>query len=350
MPPTQRRTVGRRRSLRQRTPTMRARQFMERKARFPAVGDDIKVKWMVDSRTIWWPASVTSMNECSPHDRQCGGELSYVKFGNYAPVQTPVVFTISGKNQRFVRSVDGVSCTDAAESSSWIYADEDASSDEDIGGGDNQHSPQGGSASSSGNSSVPLLTTNLSSHRPRSHSGIAKSTPTNHRKRFSASIAGSVDEGSAHAVEGSSKDGHERTEQLSTKPSSELDDVRIRLRLIERQLEDVKPSNRSASSITTTTRSVIVSLRWTFLKALEKPLKPPQIYTASPHGIQQQEFSVSVQCDYHTFREIAAVLAKEHHCLPDNPNGSRVAFSPSFHTTQSGSTASDNMNILFSAS
>ncbi len=351
--------MERRQSLRERTPTMRARHFMARKAGFPDVGDDIKVKWIVDSRPVWWPASVISINDCSPGDRKCGGELSYVKLGDYAPAQTPVVFTITGTNQRFVRSVDGSSSTEGSTSSSWIYADEDASSDEDTGSPsvldktppqNHRHSLQGASASSSGNSSVHKATRNRSSHRPRSRSGITKSTTTKlNLKRLSASMGGSLDEGSAQAVEGSSKNTVDRTEQRSPQPSSELDDVRIRLRLIERHLEDVKPSNRSASSLTTTTRSVIVSLRWAFLKTLEKPLKLPHNSAVSQHGIEQHELSVSVHCDYHTFREIAAVLAKEQYCVPDNPSDSRVAFSPSFNTTQSGSTASDNLSILFSS-
>ena len=65
------------------------------KAKFPSVGDDIKVKWMVDGRTVLWPATVTSIEYHNPCDRKCRGELSYDKLGQYTPIETPVVFTIS---------------------------------------------------------------------------------------------------------------------------------------------------------------------------------------------------------------------------------------------------------------
>ena len=127
--------------------------------------------------------------------------------------------------------------------------------------------------------------------------------------------------------------------------SAENNDLRLRIQLIERQLQDVAPRSSSFSS---PALSVIVSLRWALLRCLEKPLRLSQLPGLDEHGLVAQEVSVSVQCDYETFREIAAVLAKEHKCAFDSPSKSRVAFSPAFQTMQSGSSASNNLNILFS--
>ena len=102
-------------------------------------------------------------------------------------------------------------------------------------------------------------------------------------------------------------------------------------------------------SMSSTMYSVLVSLRWAFLKALEKPLKPFTDSSQAKTGISQHQVSINVQCDYNTFREMSAVLAKEYRCVPEEPNLSRVAFSPSFHTTQSGSTASTDMSVIFSS-
>lgn len=56
---------------------------------------------------------------------------------------------------------------------------------------------------------------------------------------------------------------------------------------------------------------------------------------------------VSSHGDYYTFRGLADVLSKKHQC--HHPaRSSRVAFSPSFNTTQTGFSASHNMNIMFS--
>lgn len=124
-------------------------------------------------------------------------------------------------------------------------------------------------------------------------------------------------------------------------------DMHLRLALIERQL---KESNTLArTSLSTSAQSFIVSLRWALLKALEKPLKPVNIDGLYEFGLAHQEISVTVQCDYNTFREVAAALENEHSCTSHKPNSTRVAFSPPFHTTQNGSTAADNMNILFSS-
>ncbi len=122
-------------------------------------------------------------------------------------------------------------------------------------------------------------------------------------------------------------------------------DLRIRVRLIERQLQDANVLNSVALS--SSAESVILSLKWAFLKVLEKPLKKLDLPGISQNGVAHHSFSVTVQCDYFTFREIAASIAKEHSCSTDVSSGSRVGFSPSFSITQSGSIAANDMNILF---
>lgn len=118
----------------------------------------------------------------------------------------------------------------------------------------------------------------------------------------------------------------------------------VRLRLLERQLLQSKPS--SSGNLSAAAYSVIVSLKWAMLKALEKPLRNVQMDSVMENGLAAKELVITSQCDYHTFRELAGVIAKEHQCGEDNSR-SRVAFSPSFPTTQAGSSASDNLNILF---
>ena len=105
----------------------------------------------------------------------------------------------------------------------------------------------------------------------------------------------------------------------------------------------------NGSSFSAPTLSVVVSLRWAFLKALEKPLRFVNYPGLAVNVLTSHSFSVSVQFDYYCFRDISASLTKEHPEARDEPMKSRVAFSPSFHTTKSGSSAVNNLNILFSS-
>ena len=55
---------------------------------------------------------------------------------------------------------------------------------------------------------------------------------------------------------------------------------------------------------------LIASLHSAFLKALEKPLKMVNLNGPRDYGLCNQELSETVQCDYGTFREVAAALDK----------------------------------------
>lgn len=83
------------------------------------------------------------------------------------------------------------------------------------------------------------------------------------------------------------------------------------------------------------------------LRALEKRLKNLGFEKLSRNGVAASEIEISCHCDYNTFRELADVLSKEHRCH-DSASNSRVAASPSFNATQTCSSASNNMIIVFS--
>lgn len=134
-----------------------------------------------------------------------------------------------------------------------------------------------------------------------------------------------------------------RTVQAA-QPSHDKTGIEIRLQLLERQLQNVRSAD--ASKFSTAACSVILSIRWAFLKCLEKPLRNINFSRLAEHGLASSELTVSAQCDYNTFRELASGLAREHG-YSDNSKRSRIAFSPSFHTIQAGSCTSDNMHILF---
>ena len=123
-------------------------------------------------------------------------------------------------------------------------------------------------------------------------------------------------------------------------------DLLHRLRLLEERLS-MTESTGGNQQLSASSMYVLVSLRWSLLKSLEKPLKVLELPGLSQHGLDHRDLVVSTHCDYNAFKEIAAVLEKEHRSSA-NGSGKRVAFSPPFSTTQSGSTASNDLNILFS--
>lgn len=115
-----------RRSNRQHVPTTRARFYNKQREvtrpLFPSVGDDIAVKWLLNKRSIWWPATILSV-ENNSSTRKKVADILYHKYEDYAPVKVHVYFTASSSGQRFVISHG---CND---SSSWVFSDECSSSD-----------------------------------------------------------------------------------------------------------------------------------------------------------------------------------------------------------------------------
>lgn len=383
-----------RRSSRQSVPTLRGKQYRDERNHgpplFPSTGDDIHVKWIVRGKDIWWQATVVSIQASS--GRECAGTLLYHKRRNYAPVESVVTFSYSNSHppQRFV--TDAGSLSSNPDPSSWCFPDELPSNDE----GQDVHAPTRATATptrlkpprsaakSSIRRNVPIQmhksTRNSRVLHLRGRSvlpgalepTISKRTITGQRQTdnssedlenakieplpFKSEIVESEPGTSAENEDEVSDDVAtvpnfpptvEPTEVNEDGRKAEVSDqfsLDVRLRLLERQVLHSKPSN--SANLSATAYSVIVSLKWAMLRALEKPLRNIQLDGLAENGLAANELVITSQCDYHTFRELAAVIAKEHQCGEDGSR-SRVAFSPSFPTTQAGSSASDNLNILF---
>ena len=340
-----------RRSRRQSIPSSRAQQYIyERELKrqlFPSVGDEISVKWVLKDRVVWWPATVRSIQSRHRRSQKCSGVLLYHNLEDYDEVQTPVTFSTSS-SQRFVTSIDLGSDQKSVALSSWIYFDENLDESEetsDVNAGDIPPASVLARRTSSNNetssqSHSTQIKRGKKFQRVHSHPRISKSI---HKRKPSICDNSSIlnNEGLNSEVQG-----EEPSQVTVVDTGVESNNMGIRLLLIERRLEDantIRHPNLSASTF-----SVIVSLRWALLRALEKPLKTMLVPGLAQHGLACHVLSVTSQCDYYTFREIAAALSKEHQCSSDDPSNSRVAFSPAFHTTQSGSSASNNINILFS--
>lgn len=371
--------------------------------RFPVIGDDIKVKWILEGSVVWWPATVLSVDEKDSPDHKRLGKLLYHKVDNYEQTETPVLFmaTRARHPHRFVRMVEaGSALVHRSEAASWLFSDEpveeekcsvgspsgcttslhpeDTGTEQDIPVRTphdmkrqkaNVVDPKGRGMKT--RASISSLSRIRNKHRGTLDSPISKSPRTSlsvgkessRKSKPSKLESETTDDALEKSEPSSTTHNHDQHPSSTGEPNVKSEAMTLpveenkarvqndqfsfeaRLRLVERQMQDVKKSG--STSVSETANSVIVSLKWALLKALEKPLKSMPLEDLSKHGIASTEIIVTSHCDYFTFRELSALLEKEHNSSGDDKK-SRIAFSPPFSTTQAGSGASDNMNIMFS--
>lgn len=358
-----------RRSNRRSIPSSRAQQYQEvqrnERPSFPAVSDVIKVKWVVDDRSIWWPATVLSIASASSRRRERSGKILYHKLGLYQSVENSVTFSFSGSNLRFVTSI-GSGNEQGDTQSSWIYFDEHVSDSEDSCSTETEASSR---ADSSGTGPVnrrgngadryhqqPRIARTIQKRHSsgKSHNSIittegkeevppADDDPSGDSKQEATLDQPENNSGDNDAIggNGSGPDVFGR----SLTPVFEETNFGLRLQLLEHKVQVANMTGNA--SVTSSTLSVIVSLRWALLRALERPLKNVQLPSLDHNGLAHQNLSVNVHCDYYSFREIASMLAQEHRFACEDPKKSRVAFSPGYNTIQSGSSAVNDLNIVF---
>lgn len=155
-----------RRSGRQTIPTRHVAQYNEEQRlkqgwAYPMERDDICVKWILQDRCIWWPATVISISPVCDEEHRRRATLLYHKHENYAPEQATVVFSSSNAGERLVQTITAPNGGDfhAENAASWIRADEliEEGSDVEISSdGHLEHhcSSLGGKAPSSGETFV----------------------------------------------------------------------------------------------------------------------------------------------------------------------------------------------------
>jgi len=373
-----------RRSSRLSVLTQGAKDYVQKQTQvpnFPSVRDEISVRWLLCNRPVWWPAAVTSIisDEMRRGVREVRATLLYHKLGKYSAEPASVIFTYSNK-ERLVRSVNSTGGDPADQSyASWRFAEEvvgmddgepEDETDEDSSSEEDAHHMRRVPRAAAAPSSPSSLTTGstraknlqVSKDNIRVTPQISKRSHPNlkNRKRRNSTPADLEVLNKASTPHNSNstptsippEDSNHASTSLTQSPqpgpltSKDKDEINIRLQLLERRMHDM--SKTPSSALSSTAFSVIVALRWSFLKSLERPLKFPDHPSLSSHGLASHEVSVSVLCDYQTFRELSALLETEHNSTPEGNVSRRIAFSPSFNTIQSGSNAADDLNIIFS--
>ncbi len=144
-----------------------------------------------------------------------------------------------------------------------------------------------------------------------------------------------------------------RANDDNTLESNEIRDLKSRISQLERVVNSgtsarISRDVISPSSQPTSVSSVILFLRWALLKSLEKPLKRLTLPDLGTYGIGRTKTVVNTKCDYITFKHLSSSLAAQHGYTGFQSKGNRLAFSPPFHLTQTGSNAADDLRIIFS--
>ena len=374
------------------------------RASFPSSYDEIKVKWLIDEKPFWWPATVVAINdsmEKNTHVRR--GEISYHAFMQYKRERATVNFSFEPKTlSKYLQNVPlgdrttGTEADDESEVCSWVFWNESIPEDEENEVNLSSFMP----GSSSATSKEPSPTRQTSSLSTSSNilalSGIGKNKATKRARRLSigcpvtsppnhptlVSLRRKVNTGSnklsTAVVSTIRSQGILRSDECSacsskkdsfctandrandtmgsapsTHNSSELTQLKIRVELLESSLRDLlrsrTPAELPASSVT-----AILTLKWSLLNRMGKPLKPMKLDGLCTHGIATNHITVKSECDSKSFKDICAALAIRHqyHESPysSTSNGSgteRIRFIPDFFRTQSDSLGSGTQEVLF---
>ena len=118
------------------------------------------------------------------------------------------------------------------------------------------------------------------------------------------------------------------------------------------RLQDHNPVPGTPTSLPHYAVSVLVTLKWLLMKKLEKPLRTLPLPQLSERGVASLVLSVKSDCDYGTFKHIAASLQRQF-CpelgrnTDQSPSSSRITFHPNFARTQCDSTGVDNLSVSF---
>ena len=116
------------RSSRTSIPTDRAIQFKlashRSRTAFPVSTDEIKVKWILQGKNFWWPATVIDRDNRVPKNNKMAARIKYHAHRNYNCEYANVVFSMCPKEgSRLVYSV-GTNSLRLKDCSSWIYVEE----------------------------------------------------------------------------------------------------------------------------------------------------------------------------------------------------------------------------------
>ena len=377
----------------------------------PYEGDGISVKWILSGEEIWWPATVLSVDPHTNRSRSCRGVLLYHKLKHYQTERANVEFSYVQKSgERLVSTTIGREQSHMRkEGSSWIYIDENVTDDGKYQSGSSSSQSQLNiiNTDRTSDTQIPLPTiitapiladntdhidVNFERHdeRHKSKRSSSRTLSLNNEKAVSltprkeitrsrqrrnsstaphlkvaptspdnSSIVNVAMKGAISVPAGDNgndlpnspslikkEDKLQSENRNNTNEHISMDRIEMRMYLMERNLANVMKDKEL--SLPSSTEAVLVALRWSFLRILEKPLKPLQIPDLTKYGIASNVVTAKCECDYNGFKDITSYLGRVYASSTASNRDSRVVFSPSYSTVQSGSFAVKDMRVIFS--
>ena len=310
----------------------------------PNEGDSIFVKWIFNDDPVWWPASVLELHYEHTQKQSGLGFIQYHKFREYEAERARVFFTFdSSTRARFVSTIP-----DDAEhvsrgvirrnQSSWLYKSEyEHRNNEPL---NNLHAVSKGAIIESSNGKQPNLCRLLSVKQQSSNiykrpfnmskqrnPARRKSLSSTHQVDNPETIQGTQQEIKQESVQtkaelepvGNEHDEQSVTVDIGDAPvkfdvvndenvahtensppqrlaSTNLSAIETRISLLEQRI--VGSGNSSSRTLSNPTSSVIASLRWSFLRCLEKPLKGLSSPDLIQYGVARKTLEMKTSCDY----------------------------------------------------
>lgn len=363
-----------RRSNRKTKHTPRGREYFntlgnraEEGGKFPFDGDRIQVKWILDGATLWWPATVLSIDVTSMEKEKdeitCRGAVIYKKLGKYSAETTEVLFSSNTKlHTCFVRSLPGPS-----EFASWVFSVDSTLS---TGSSDaveaSEQEPVEPAPATDSDQRV------MAASRPRRRSGETRNVVDRNsraegssqmrdlrtivKRRLSGSsfkqqVLGSQSVPPSTVISPSPESEHPSASRNSSpvgdQPTQSVNRLELRLSLVESHLASLLQT--PGRDLPQATQAVLVSLRWALVKSLEKPLKDAKLPELVTHGLAADTIKVKCDCDFASFQNIAQNLENKYSTSDGSYLDSRVAFAPPFQAISSGSQSMSDLSVVFAS-
>ena len=145
--------------------------------------------------------------------------------------------------------------------------------------------------------------------------------------------------------------GVHHVDNSSSQSSTSVLNLGLRIHLLEAQLMQFI-STSGSPPIPSSSLVILMGLRWSLMKRLERPLKEVLSDVVCNYGLSTSSFSVKCDCDHKAFRDISAFIAWTHGFNDNNSDPApshttRIKFIPSIHRAVSKSLGTDNVCITF---
>lgn len=135
------------------------------------------------------------------------------------------------------------------------------------------------------------------------------------------------------------------------KLEAHIEKLTVKLNLLERQVSHFM-CDTSTPSMPSSTLVILLGLKWSLMRRLERPLKEVSFEGGSSFGLSAGSITLKCDCDHRALRDISAFVAWRHSLKndsndPTTPATPRTMFLPNVNRAMGPSLGTDNISITF---